>query len=148
VEVDAVFWARLSRILKIVIPGLKSKEASMLVLHSAFLLFRTLLSLYVASLDGRIVSALVRGDARTFLLRIATWMAVAVPATYCNSMLSYMQSKLAIAYRTRLTQYVHDQYLSSDKTYYALGNLDDRIKNADQLIVADINKFSTSLAEI
>lgn len=35
-----------------------------------------------------------------------------------------------------------------DTTFYAIGNLDDRIKNADQLITVDINKFSNSLAEI
>lgn len=74
-------------------------------------------------------------------------MIVAVPATYTNSMLSFLQSKLAIAYRTRLTEYVHEQYLS-DTTYYALGNLDDRIRNADQLITVDIAKFSNSLSEI
>jgi ATP-binding cassette subfamily D (ALD) long-chain fatty acid import protein len=115
-----VFFDRLNRILAIVIPSIRSKEASLLVLHSAFLLFRTLLSLYVADLDGRIVAALVRRQGRTFLLRILAWMAVAVPATYTNSMLTYLQSKLAIAYRTRLTEHVHKQYLE-DTTFYALG---------------------------
>lgn len=33
-------------------------------------------------------------------------------------------------------------------TFYALGNLDDRIKNADQLITVDVTKFSNSLAEL
>ncbi|KAM0747920.1 hypothetical protein T439DRAFT_305088 [Meredithblackwellia eburnea MCA 4105] len=147
VEVDALFFTRLSRILKIVIPSLHSKEASLLALHSLFLVLRTLLSLYVASLDGSIVSALVRAQPRQFLYRILLWMLVAVPATYTNSMLTFMQSKLAIAYRTRLTKKVHEMYLE-DTTFYALGNLDDRIKNADQLITVDINKFSNSLAEI
>ncbi|CEQ42005.1 SPOSA6832_03783 [Sporobolomyces salmonicolor] len=147
VEVDALFFQRLTRLLRIVIPSLHSKEASLLLLHSFFLVLRTVLSLYVASLDGRIVSALVRAQPKQFLVRIAMWMAVAVPATYTNSMLTYLQSKLAIAYRTRLTKRVHEAYLE-DTTFYALGNLDDRIKNADQLIVVDINKFSTSLAEI
>ncbi|SGZ00446.1 BQ5605_C034g11349 [Microbotryum silenes-dioicae] len=196
VEVDAVFFERLSRILRIVIPSKRSKEASLLVIHSLFLVLRTLLSLYVASLDGSIVSALVRAKPREFLYRIFLWMvstanqaspftspldlclcarifwqAVAIPATYTNSMLSYMQSKLgksrpviacgcdlgatlteypsptAIAYRTRLIKRVHEMYLE-DTTFYALGNLDDRIKNADQLITVDIQKFSNSLAEI
>ncbi|GAA6006497.1 uncharacterized protein JCM10292_003794 [Rhodotorula paludigena] len=147
VEVDALFFQRLSRLLRIVLPSLRSKEASLLVLHTFFLVLRTLLSLYVAALDGSIVSALVRAQPKQFLLRILTWMAVAVPATYTNSMLNYLQSKLAIAYRTRLTKKVHEDYLDGT-TFYALGNLDDRIKNADQLIVVDIQKFSTSLAEI
>ena len=43
--------------------------------------------------------------------------------TDTNSMLSYMQSKLAIAYRTRLTSYIHTEYLS-DRTFYSLANLE------------------------
>ncbi|GAA5907008.1 hypothetical protein JCM6882_000030 [Rhodosporidiobolus microsporus] len=147
VEVDALFFQRLSRLLRIVLPSFRSKEASLLLLHSFFLVLRTLLSLYVASLDGSIVSALVRAQPKQFLLRICAWMAVAVPATYTNSMLTYLQSKLAIAYRTRLTAKIHNDYLDGT-TFYALGNLDDRIKNADQLIVADVMKWSNAMAEI
>lgn len=33
-------------------------------------------------------------------------------------------------------------------TFYALSSLDDRIKNADQLIAVDVAKFSNSLAEL
>jgi len=33
-------------------------------------------------------------------------------------------------------------------TFYTLSALDDRIKNADQLITVDVSKFSTSLAEL
>ncbi|GAA6017017.1 hypothetical protein JCM8202_005871 [Rhodotorula sphaerocarpa] len=147
VEVDAIFWQRLGRLLQIVLPSFRSKEASLLLLHSFFLVGRTALSLYIASLDGAIVSALVRGQPRVFFLRILNWIAVSIPATYTNSMLVYLQSKLAIAYRTRLTKKIHEDYLEGS-TFYALGNLDDRIKNADQLIVVDIQKFSNSLAEI
>lgn len=50
---DPLFHVRLKRLIRIVIPSLKSKEAAMLALHSAFLVGRTGLSLYVADLDGR-----------------------------------------------------------------------------------------------
>lgn len=50
---DPLFHIRLKRLIRIVIPSLKSKEAAMLALHSAFLVGRTGLSLYVADLDGR-----------------------------------------------------------------------------------------------
>lgn len=59
------------------------------------------------------------------------WMLVAIPATYCNSMLAFMQSKLALAFRSRLTSHVHSLYLAN-KVFYKVGNLDERIKNADQ----------------
>ncbi|CAO1637838.1 unnamed protein product [Parajaminaea phylloscopi] len=147
VEVDAKFFEQLRRILRIIIPSYKSKEAMLLAGHSVFLVLRTMLSLYVAALDGRIVSALVRAQTRKFLLGILWWMTVAIPATYCNAMIEFLQSRLALSYRTRLTQRVHEAYLSDD-TYYQLGNLDDRIRNADQLITVDIQKFSNALAAL
>ena len=116
---DPLFHTRLKRLLRIVIPSLRSREAAMLALHSAFLVARTGLSLYVADLDGRyvsamkmisrwlnwwerrIVSSLVTAQPSLFLLNLVRWLAVAVPATYTNSMLEYLQSELGLAYRTR-----------------------------------------------
>ena len=88
VEVNREFFTKLLRLLKIVIPGLRSKELRMIVSQSVFLVMRTLLSLYVAELDGRLVSNLVRGKGRDFLLGLVWWMIVAVPATFTNSMVS------------------------------------------------------------
>lgn len=45
VEVDAAFFEKLNKIFAIVIPSIKSKEATLLIFHSAFLVFRTVLSL-------------------------------------------------------------------------------------------------------
>ncbi|KAJ9070952.1 ATP-binding cassette long-chain fatty acid transporter pxa2 [Entomophthora muscae] len=146
-EVNQIFFIRLRRLLRIVIPGARSKEFGFLILHSFFLVFRTVLSVYVASLDGRIVGALVRGKGWDFIKGIFYWMAVALPATYTNSMLNYLQSKLAIQFRTRLTRHIHDQYLSSN-CFYTLSNLDDRVKNADQLITVDVEKFCNALSSI
>lgn len=122
IQIDSIFYARLMRLLRIVIPGWKSPEALMLALHSGFLVMRTMLSLYVADLDGRyvlcfclrigglirrgcngnrIVSSLVRSNAQLFTINILKWLAISVPACYCNAMLDFLQSKLALAYRTR-----------------------------------------------
>ena len=167
IELNRGFFKNLFRLLKIVIPGWKSKELRLLISHSIFLTLRTLISLYVAALDGKLVSSLVRGKPRDFFLGLVWWMVVAVPATFTNSMvgrrppilasevkmankfakLSYHQTKLALQYRTRLTKHVTEKYLSN-MTFYALSSLDDRIKNADQLIVVDIQRFSNSLAEL
>lgn len=88
VEVNREFFTKLFRLIKIVVPGWRSKELRLLVSHSVFLVLRTLLSLYVAELDGRLVSNLVRGKGRDFLLGLVWWMVVAVPATFTNSMVS------------------------------------------------------------
>lgn len=147
VEINREFFRNLARLLKIVIPGVKSKELRLILSHSVFLVLRTLLSLYVAELDGKVVGALVKGRGREFVLGLVWWMLVAVPATFTNSMLQYHQTKLALSYRTRLTNYVHHKYLDN-MTFYTLSALDDRIKNADQLITVDISRFSNSLAEL
>ncbi|EAT84791.2 hypothetical protein SNOG_07325 [Parastagonospora nodorum SN15] len=104
VEINREFFKSLIRLLRICIPGWKSKELRLIISHSVFLILRTMISLYVAELDGRL-------------------------------------------YRTRLTNYIHNKYLSQ-MTFYTLSALDDRIKNADQLITVDIAKFSNSLAEL
>ncbi|KAI8995423.1 adrenoleukodystrophy protein [Trametes punicea] len=154
VAVDAIFYQRLSKILRIVIPSIRSKEALLLCMHSSLLIFRTVISLYVAALDGKIVASLVRAQPVPFLMNILKWLLVAVPATWTNSWLSYVQNKLALAYRTRLTQEVMRQYLGDGsepqdlKVFYKLANLDDRIKNPDQMITHDIQRFSTHLAAI
>ncbi|KAI0803123.1 ABC transporter transmembrane region 2-domain-containing protein [Irpex lacteus] len=152
VAVDAVFYQRLSGILRIVIPSIRSKEALLLFMHSSLLVFRTMISLYVAALDGKIVASLVRAQGVPFLLNILKWLLVAIPATWTNSQLNYIQSKLALAYRTRLTKEVMTKYLGTDeeqdKIYYKLANLDDRIKNPDQMITQDIQRFSNHLAAI
>ncbi|KAL9013066.1 MAG: hypothetical protein Q9173_002215 [Seirophora scorigena] len=147
VEINREFFKNLLRLLKIVIPGWKSKELRLLISHTLFLLVRTLISLYVAELDGKLVSSLVRGKGKDFFRGIVWWMVVAVPATFTNSMLSYHQCKLALQYRGRLTNYLHTRYLQN-MTFYSLSALDDRIKNADQLIAVDVSRFSNSLAEL
>ncbi|KAI1417919.1 ABC transporter transmembrane region 2-domain-containing protein [Hypoxylon sp. FL1857] len=147
VELNREFFKSLLRLLKIVVPGARSKETRLLVSHSFFLVVRTLISLKVAEMDGAIVKALVKGNGREFLTRIVWWMLIAVPATFTNSMLSYHQAELSLRYRTRLTQYIHDKYLSQ-LTFYGISALDDRIKNPDQLIAVDVAKFSNSLAEL
>lgn len=86
VELNREFFKSLFQLLKIVIPGWNSKELRLLISHSIFLVIRTFISLYVAELDGRLVSSLVRGKGKDFLVGIVWWMVVAIPATFTNSM--------------------------------------------------------------
>ena len=78
------------------------------------------------SLFLRIVASLVRAQPREFFYNIIRWLLVAIPATWTNSWLTYVQSKLTIAYRTRLTEevmrgYFGDEHEGSEgKVYYKL----------------------------
>ena len=85
-ELNREFFKNLFRLLRICIPGWRSKEFRLLISHSIFLVVRTLISLKVAAMDGALVSSLVRGKGKDFLIGIVWWMVIAVPATFTNSM--------------------------------------------------------------
>ncbi|RKP03347.1 hypothetical protein CXG81DRAFT_9682 [Caulochytrium protostelioides] len=145
VKVDRRFLEQLRYIIRICIPRWRHKTTGLLVLHTVFLVLRTYMSVVVARLDGRLVKDLVNADGRSFLRGLLYWFAIAVPATYTNSMIRYLQSKLGIAFRTSLTKHVHCLYMENN-TYYKALNLDKRIDGADQLITTDLNRFCTALA--
>lgn len=88
VELNREFFRSLLRLLKVVIPGWRSKESRLIISHTFFLVLRTLISVRVAEMDGQIVKALVKGKGKEFLKRIVWWMIIAVPATFTNSMVS------------------------------------------------------------
>ncbi|KAG0283008.1 hypothetical protein BGZ96_012622, partial [Linnemannia gamsii] len=146
VGVNKEFFRQIEAIFKILIPRLHCKETMILILHTTFLVLRTYLSVVVARLDGAIVKNLIAGNGKGFIRGLGYWFAIALPATYTNSMIRYLQSKLSIAFRTRLTRYVHDLYLNDQVTYYRALNLDDRIEGVDQYITTDVAKFCDSLA--
>ena len=85
-KLSHTFWQQFRSLLRIVIPSVRSREALLLLAHSCFLVLRTVLSVAVAKLDGRIVRDLVSADGRGFLRGMALWFALAVPSIYTNSM--------------------------------------------------------------
>jgi ATP-binding cassette subfamily D (ALD) protein 3 len=62
---------------------------------------------------------------------------VAVPASFVNSFLDFLNKRLALNFKKRLTNYFHSTYLK-DMVFYQLGNLDSRVTNPDQRLTADI----------
>lgn len=96
VELNRDFFKSLLRLLRIVVPGWRSKETRLLFSHSFFLVLRTLISLRVAEMDGAIVKALVKGNGKEFLKRIVWWMLIAVPATFTNSMVRLNLSSMCL----------------------------------------------------
>ncbi|KAF7969977.1 hypothetical protein HWV62_25464 [Athelia sp. TMB] len=146
--IDASFARQLRAILfRIAIPGVRSKEAGVVALHSCFLVLRTVLSIAVARLDGRIVRDLVNADGKGFLKGLGLWFLLAVPSTYTNSMIKHLQSTLALRLRSRLTRYIHDLYFSAapDLRYYRIAH-EGGLDGVDQYITADVESWAASLA--
>ncbi len=141
------FFKRLHKLIKIMIPSLWSVEAGLLSLHTLTLIVRTFLSIYVAALEGRMVKYIVRKDVRTFAFMMLKWIGIAVPATFINSLIRYLESRLALAFRTKLVNYSYELYFK-DQTYYRVANLDSRIANADHCLTDDLQAFSSSVAHL
>eukprot|EP00331_Platyophrya_macrostoma_P008452 CAMPEP_0176430530 /NCGR_PEP_ID=MMETSP0127-20121128/14306_1 /TAXON_ID=938130 /ORGANISM="Platyophrya macrostoma, Strain WH" /LENGTH=648 /DNA_ID=CAMNT_0017812433 /DNA_START=116 /DNA_END=2062 /DNA_ORIENTATION=- len=146
-NVDSVFFKRIKALLKIVIPSWKSKEVFNLSLLTFLLVVRTFLSIYITGINGHIVKAIVKRDYADFLSRITSLAAMAVPASFVNSYLEYLNKILALDFRTNLTNYFHESYLK-EKIFYQVSNLDSRVANPDQRLTQDIDKWATSLSNL
>lgn len=93
------FVMQLRKLVEIMIPTWLCKETGLLGVHTLCLISRTFLSIYVASMEGAIVKYIVRKDVRNFAWMLIKWFGIAIPATFINSMIRYLENKLALAFR-------------------------------------------------
>ena len=83
------------------------------------------------SLDRVYLFVQVGANKDEFLKGLVYWFAIALPATFTNSMIKYLQSLLEISLRSTLTEHVQNVYLAK-RTYYKAINLDRRLDSLDQ----------------
>lgn len=97
--VNKDFAVDLWKLLKLMVPGVMTPEVGLLTVHTTALITRTFLSIYVASMEGTMVKHIVRKDVRNFAIFLLKWLAVAVPATFVNSLIRYLEKKISLAFR-------------------------------------------------
>lgn len=142
-----LFLEKLIELLKIILPGIKTKEFGLLSIHSIALITRAFLSIYVAKLDGKLARCIVEKNLFKFISLLLQWIGVSIPATFINSLLKYLEGKLALAFRTRLVKYGYELYFQK-QTYYKIGNLDSRLSAPDECLTEDIRMFSESVSHL
>src|SRR6478609_7661865 len=80
---------------------------------------------------------------------MSQWCGLGGFASYTNAMIKFLESKVSIAFRTRLTRYIHDLYLNENLNYYKLSNLDGGVgQSADQFITQVLTLFCASAANL
>ncbi|XP_012059413.1 PREDICTED: ATP-binding cassette sub-family D member 1 [Atta cephalotes] len=147
VGLDRDFFRQLIILLKIMVPGWRTREMGLLTCATLTLLARTFLSVYVAELEGQIVKRIVLRDVRGFGLMLARWFAIALPATFVNSAIRYLEGRLALSFRERLVKHAYKMYLSQ-QTYYRVSALDTRLGGAEQRLTDDLSELASSVAHL
>jgi len=149
VAVDALFFARLGRILRICVPGLYTTEALYIAILTVLLFARTAFSIYIAELVGSNAQSLVARRWGRMWRGIKAFAVITIPASAVNAGLKYFTDMVALRFRKRLSEHVCEVYLDGSNFYKAV-NLggDARIDNADQRVTSDIKDFSDEIASL
>lgn len=145
---NSKFLNQLLIIWKILIPKFNDKNTVLLITQFFFLISRTWLSLLITKLDGQIVKDIIGGKFKNFLRDLIYWFLMAVPASYTNSTIKYLQKKLSINFRTNLIRYIHDMYLDNRMCYYKVFYNNKQIKDIDNFITTDVSKFSNLICSL
>ena len=147
-KVDSIFLKNLIYFLKICIPSLRSKEFLLLIIVASLLGARSYLDLWTSDNGGKVVQAIVGRNKEMFIRRAVVDIGIMMfPMAFVNNSLKYSIARLRIMFRRRLSYYFHDKYLKNN-TFYKIVNLDSRIRNVDQLLTVDIERFCTTLSDL
>ncbi|XP_044156656.1 ATP-binding cassette sub-family D member 3 isoform X1 [Bufo gargarizans] len=145
--VDRLFFARIGRILKILVPKTFCKESGYLTLIAIMLVARTYCDIWMIQNGTFIESAIIGRSRKDFKKYLLNFMAAMPAISLVNNFLKLGLNELKLCFRERLTKHLYDEYLKSF-TYYKMGNLDNRIANADQLLTQDVEKFCNSVVDL
>lgn len=136
----------LLRISRIFYPKVMSKMSVYVGVMMFSMIARTIMSIWVASINGTGAQCVIDRNLQGFVWNILKLVVLAVPASVCNSMLKYMNKLISFEIRDKMVSHFQNEYLSNLK-FYQLNNLDSRIENPDQRFTEDIKKFSQSLSD-
>ncbi|XP_076850753.1 ATP-binding cassette sub-family D member 3a isoform X2 [Brachyhypopomus gauderio] len=145
--VDKVFFTRITRILRVMVPRFFCKETWYLSMIAVMLVARTYCDVWMIQNGTMIESGIISRDITLFKRHFYSYISVIPGIALVNNLLKLGLYELKLCFRERLTKHLYDEYLKG-YTYYKMGNLDNRIANADQLLTQDVEKFCNSVVDL
>ena len=146
-HVDTIFMSRIFNLLRIIIPNTNCVETRLILVLSLALISRTLLSINIASVNGKIVSAILKTNIFMFAKRILVLGFLAIPAAVLNSSIEYFTRRLEIRFRERMYKFLNDMILEFIR-FYKITNLDNRISNPDSRMTQDVDKWAALVSTL
>ncbi|XP_056289976.1 ATP-binding cassette sub-family D member 3a [Pseudoliparis swirei] len=145
--VDGEFVHQILQIVRIMVPQFFCKETGYLLLIAAMLVTRTYCDVWMIQNGTMIESAIIGRSTKDFKATLFSFIKFMPLIALVNNFLKLGLFELKLRFRERLTKNLYDQYLQGF-TYYKMGNLDNRIANADQLLTQDVEKFCNSVVDL
>jgi ATP-binding cassette, subfamily D (ALD), peroxisomal long-chain fatty acid import protein len=108
-------------LLKICFPKWNCSEALRVYVFCAILLSRSMLSLLTAEVDGYLVKQLINREKRSIGIGIGLWLGIALPSSFINALIKYLQSTIALKLRKRISDHIEGLYFQND-AYYKLSH--------------------------
>ena len=146
-NVDSIFLERIWKLFKISVPSFTDPIVLEFGFLNVALVLRSMMSINISYINGTIVKSIIQAKFPEFIKNIANLAMYAVPASFINSYLDYLNKKIALRLRSRLTYYFHDSYIKG-KFFYQVTNVDARIPNPDQRLTEDIEKWSMAVSNL
>ncbi|XP_076850754.1 ATP-binding cassette sub-family D member 3a isoform X3 [Brachyhypopomus gauderio] len=129
------------------VPRFFCKETWYLSMIAVMLVARTYCDVWMIQNGTMIESAIIGRSPKGFKKYLFNFMGVMPVIALVNNLLKLGLYELKLCFRERLTKHLYDEYLKG-YTYYKMGNLDNRIANADQLLTQDVEKFCNSVVDL
>lgn len=99
-------------------------------MFNILLVLRTILSIQISTVKGKIVKGIISSNQRTFLKEMGNLALYALPGAFTNSALDYYQKLISLNMRKGLVNKYNKKYLNG-KIFYQLCHVDNRTDNPD-----------------
>ncbi|GAB5358601.1 hypothetical protein AAMO2058_000472300 [Amorphochlora amoebiformis] len=142
------FLRRLRKILRIAVPTWRCREMFLLLVQSILLVTRTLVSIHTAKITSTAIKVIILKDKKLFWKCVFSFALTGCCSSIINSGLKYLTNAITVAFRKRLTLFVHDRYMANRNYYRASVLKGGVLDNPDQRVVDDLLKFCETSSDL